>query len=178
MEKKGRLRGKSANINQITLMNFLPTRPIAEIAQEYVDGFMQFYNPIKFLDRTYRHYRILGTAPCHAERRRKRQSKPQGKPQGKSIDWLMVKALLIIVWRQGVVRKTRVKFWVYLWEMFKHNRGGISSYLGVCAQIEHFLEYREVVKANIEEQLGAFLAAEAQYQEAQAQAERVEAIAS
>jgi len=81
----------------------------------------------------------------------------------------MVKALLTIAWRQGVVRKTRVKFWIYLWEMYKHNRGGIPSYLGVCAQIEHFLEYRELVKHNIEEQLDAFLEAQAQHQQQQAE---------
>ncbi|MGB0564721.1 MAG: B12-binding domain-containing radical SAM protein, partial [Spirulinaceae cyanobacterium] len=149
LEREERLMGKSANINQTTLMNFVPTRPVEEIAQEYLDGFAQLYDPEKFLDRTYRHYRILGTAPCHNERRRKRK----GKPKGKSIDWAMIRALGVIAWRQGVLRKTRVKFWVYLWEMFQHNRGGIPSYLGVCAQIEHFLEYREEVKANIEAQL-------------------------
>ena len=73
----------------------------------------------------------------------------------------MLRALGILAWRQGVVRETRVRFWVYLWEMFQHNRGGIASYLGVCAQIEHFLEYREVVKANIESQLAACLEEEA-----------------
>jgi len=157
LEKEGRLLNGVGNINQTTLMNFVPTRPLEEIAREYVDGFMQLYDPVKFLERTYRHYRILGTAPCHAERRRKRKGKPTGKG---GLDWTMVKALFILAWRQGVVRETRVKFWVYLWEMFKHNRGGISSYLSVCAQIEHFLEYREEVKKNIEAQLEAFLAAE------------------
>jgi radical SAM superfamily enzyme YgiQ (UPF0313 family) len=174
LEKEGRLLNGVGNINQTTLMNFVPTRPLEEIAREYVDGFMQLYDPEKFLDRTYRHYRILGTAPCHAERRRKRQ----GKPKGKSIDWQMIKALFIIAWRQGVVRKTRVKFWVYLWEMFQHNRGGIPSYLGVCAQIEHFLEYREEVKRNIEAQLTAFLASKAQTTSTESVAEpAVEAVA-
>jgi radical SAM superfamily enzyme YgiQ (UPF0313 family) len=165
LEKEGRLRGKSANVNQTTLLNFVPTRPVEEIAQEYIDGFMQLYNPVKFLNRTYRHYRILGTAPCHATRRRKRK----GKPKGKGTDWKMISALFTILWRQGVVRKTRHQFWVYLWEIFQHNRGGIASYLGVCAQIEHFLEYREVIKSNIEAQLAMFLTEEAKNQETQIQ---------
>ncbi|NEO88611.1 MAG: B12-binding domain-containing radical SAM protein, partial [Spirulina sp. SIO3F2] len=166
LEKEDRLLDGIGTINQTTLMNFVPTRPLEEIAREYVDGFMQLYDPVKFLDRTYRHYRILGTAPCHAERRRKRKGKPKGKD---GIDWRMLRALAILAWRQGVVRETRVKFWVYLWEMFKHNRGGISSYLGVCAQIEHFIEYREEVKATIESQLTAYLEAEQRLRQQQAQ---------
>ncbi|MGK7889879.1 MAG: B12-binding domain-containing radical SAM protein [Leptolyngbyaceae cyanobacterium] len=172
LEKEGRLMQGVGNINQTTLMNFVPTRPLEEIAREYVDGFMQLYDPVKFLDRTYRHYRILGTAPCHAERRRKRQIYKQNNPQSnhkKSFDWQTFKALLTVAWRQGVVRETRVKFWVYLWEMYQHNRGGIPSYLGVCAQIEHFLEYRELVKQNIETQLADFLVAEAEHKRIQAQ---------
>jgi hypothetical protein len=37
----------------------------------------------------------------------------------------------------------------------------VSSYLGVCAQIEHFLEYRQIVKEQIEAQLAEFLAQDA-----------------
>jgi hypothetical protein len=37
----------------------------------------------------------------------------------------------------------------------------LSSYLAVCAQIEHFLEYRQIVKDQIEAQVAEFLAEEA-----------------
>ena len=43
--------------------------------------------------------------------------------------------------------------------MFKHNRGGVASYLTVCAQIEHFLEYRQIVKDEIESQIAEVIAA-------------------
>jgi hypothetical protein len=46
--------------------------------------------------------------------------------------------------------------------MYKHNPGGISSYLAVCAQIEHFLEYRQIVRDEIEAQVAEFLKAEAE----------------
>jgi hypothetical protein len=45
--------------------------------------------------------------------------------------------------------------------MYRHNPGGLSSYLAVCAQIEHFLEYRQIVKDQIEAQVAEFLAEEA-----------------
>ncbi|MEM8603863.1 MAG: B12-binding domain-containing radical SAM protein [Cyanobacteria bacterium P01_H01_bin.121] len=161
LEKEGRLRGQSANINQTTLMNFVPTRSIDEIAQEYIDTFWRLYDPQNFLDRTYRHYRILGEAPCHKQ---PRSSKVKVK---KPTDWLAVRAMLIIAWRQGVVRKTRWSFWRYLWDMYQHNRRGIPSYLTVCAQIEHFLEYRSIVKRQIEAQLAEYKRQEAAFQEQQ-----------
>jgi hypothetical protein len=45
--------------------------------------------------------------------------------------------------------------------MYRHNPGGLSSYLSTCAQIEHFLEYRQIVKEQIEAQLAEYLAQQA-----------------
>lgn len=152
LAKENRLRSKSANINQTTLMNFVPTRPLAEIASEYVEAFWELYEPSRFLDRAYRHYRILGEATYPKK----------GKGAKKPLNWKVLRALLTICWRQGMLRNTRWQFWRNLWSMYKHNPGGISSYLSVCAQIEHFLEYRQIVRDEIEAQVAEFLEAEAQ----------------
>ena len=151
LEKEGRLRNKSANINQTTLMNFVPTRPLEQIAREYVDAFDQLYDPEKFLDRAYRHYRILGEATYPKK----------GKSGQKAVNWVTIRALLTICWRQGVLRKTRWQFWRNLGNMLRYNSGGIGPYLSVCAQIEHFLEYRDIVRREIEEQVAVFLEGEA-----------------
>ncbi|MDB9312069.1 DUF4070 domain-containing protein [Spirulina sp. CS-785/01] len=178
LEKEGRLRKGEANINQTSLMNFVPTRPIEEITQEYINSFWELYDPQNFLDRTYRHYRILGTAPCHKKRQEKAKQAKYGKKRaGKPIDWRMIRALGIICWRQGILRKTRFSFWWYLLQMFIHNRRGIPSYLGVCAQAEHFLEYRELVKNKIEQQLAQYLAEEAAKEDS-SEAELVDSLAS
>jgi radical SAM superfamily enzyme YgiQ (UPF0313 family) len=39
LDKEGRLRGKDGNINQTTLMNFIPTRPLEDIGREYIERF-------------------------------------------------------------------------------------------------------------------------------------------
>src|ERR671932_1066384 len=155
LKKEGRLRIESANINQTTLMNFVPTRPLEEIAREYIDAFWRLYKPECFLDRTYRHYRILGEATYPKKE----------KAAKKKLNWVVIRALLTICWRQGVVRHTRWQFWRNFMNMYRYNRGGLSSYLSTCAQIEHFLEYREIVKEQIEAQLAEFLAQEAQFKE-------------
>ena len=147
---EGRLREGEVHLNQTSLLNFVPTRPVEEIATEYVNGFYALFDPRQYLDRTFRHYQVLGTGDVHNNpARRKHKAKRPGDPAA-------LGALLTIVWRQGIVRKTRFAFWRYLWWMFRHNRGGVGSYLGLCAYIEHFLPYREMVKEQITSQLAVY----------------------
>ncbi len=128
-------------------MNFVPTRPLEDIAREYVEAFWELYEPKRFLDRTYRHFLLLGEATYPKK----------GKSAKKKVDWIAIRALLTICWRQGVVRDTRWQFWRNLYNMARLNPGGLSSYLSVCAQIEHFVEYREIVRREIEAQVEEFL---------------------
>ncbi len=146
LKKEGRLRGDS-NANQTTLMNFMPTRPIAEVAREYVDAFWRLYDPLAYLNRTYRHFLKLGT--------------PEHKVSLRQVNWVSIRALLIVCWRQGVVRKTRLRFWLNLIGILRHNPRVWDHYLSICALNEHFLEYRTIVRDQIEQQLADLLAAEA-----------------
>lgn len=147
LEKEGRLNSQIANGNQTTLMNFLPTRPIEEIAREYIDGFWQLYDAETYLDRTYRHFMMMGAPRNPVPRRR--------------INWATVRAAITICWRQGVVRQTRWKFWINLFNILRHNPGVYDHYLAVCGLFEHFHEYRTIVRDQIESQLNEYLAAKA-----------------
>ncbi|NJR57396.1 MAG: DUF4070 domain-containing protein [Cyanobacteria bacterium CRU_2_1] len=160
LKKEGRLRDKTNDINQTTLMNFIPTRPIEDIAREYVDAFWQLYDPGQYLDRAYRHIRMM--------------SAPRVKKPLKSLAWDEVKALLILCWRQGFKRPTRWKFWHHLLGVMWHNPQHLGRYLVTCGYGEHFMEYRQIVREQIEQQLAEFLAEEARRKAE----ESVEAIAS
>ncbi|MEL6223960.1 MAG: DUF4070 domain-containing protein [Cyanobacteria bacterium J06627_8] len=142
LEKEGRLREKDGNINQTTLMNFVPTRPVEDIAQEYIDAFRQLYEPEQYLDRVYRYFLKLGA--------------PRVQPEFKLPEWVVVKALMIVFWRQGFKRKTRWKFWHHFFHMLIKNPAVVEQYVTVCAHNEHFLEYRDIVKNQIEHQLAEF----------------------
>ncbi|MCX7592558.1 MAG: DUF4070 domain-containing protein [Fischerella sp.] len=145
LKKEGRLReNKDGNINQTTLMNFIPTRPLEDIAREYIEAFCALYDPQKYLERTYRCFLIMG--------------KPKWKAPFKMPEWVVVKALLIVIWRQGIKRQTRWQFWHHLFSILKHNPGVVEHYLATCAHIEHFLEYRQIVRDQIESQLAEYLA--------------------
>ena len=137
---------QGGDINQTTLLNFIPTRPVDEIAREYVNGFWTLYDPIKYLERTYRHFLMLGEADF--------PKKP--KSAKRRLDRATLRALLIVFWRQGIKRKSRFVFWKRLWQMYRKNPGGVASYLGTCSQAEHFLLYRELVRTEISQQLAAW----------------------
>jgi len=117
------------------------------------------------LNRTYRHFLMLGEGQKQAYQGRKQSA---GSPD---INWVIIRALLIICWRQGILRKTRWRFWgnlaVILWR-YPHVA---ANYLSVCAQAEHFIDFREQVRANIETQLDAYLKQKRQAEPAIAAAE-------
>ncbi len=139
LDREGRLQEKEGNINQTTLMNFVPTRPVDDIAREYVEAFGQLYEPHQYLDRVYRYFLKLGA--------------PRVKPPFKWPDWVTVRALSIVIWRQGFKRSTRWRFWHHLFSMLAKNPAVVEQYVVLCAHNEHFMEYREIVRQQIESQL-------------------------
>ena len=60
-----------------------------------------------------------------------------------------------ILWRQGVLRCTRWRFWRYLFGIVRHDRSLLVQYLTVCVLNEHFLRFRRVVRRDIDAQLRA-----------------------
>lgn len=145
LSKEGRLReNKDGNINQTTLMNFIATRPLEEIAREYIEAFCDLYDPMKYLDRTYRCFLMMGG--------------PSWTAPAKFPEWVIIRAFFIVIWRQGIKRNTRWKFWHHLFGILKHNPKAFDHYLSSCAHIEHFCEYRQIVRDQIESQLAEYLA--------------------
>jgi radical SAM superfamily enzyme YgiQ (UPF0313 family) len=149
LEKEGRLiqdKAAAKGVNQTNLLNFVPTRPIREIANEYVDAFCALYEPKAYMDRVYSYYLKVGKPRWH-----KFLKPSSGLP--KLPAWTDVRALAIVIWRQGIKRDTRGRFWRYMFSIARRNPSQLEQFLVVLAHNEHFLEYRSVVTAEIQEQL-------------------------
>jgi radical SAM superfamily enzyme YgiQ (UPF0313 family) len=144
LRREGRLIGEDGRLNQDTLMNFIPTRPIQEVASEYVETTWKLYDPCRFMDRTYRHFLMLGLPRWHPSERIKVKH-----------SWSDIRALLTMCWRQGVKRKTRWKYWHHLFSLLRRNPRVAGHYICVSAHIEHFLWYRQQTRHKI----GALVAA-------------------
>ncbi len=143
LEKEGRLLNGSANINQTTLMNFVPTRKIEDIANEYVNAFWKLYDPANYLGRVFRYYMMLGSV----------QNSKSLRPS-----WKTIRALSLILWKQGVVAQTRMLFWRNLMQVLIKKPRQLEIYLTLCAYLEHFTEYRFIVKEQINTQLANYIA--------------------
>ncbi len=141
LQKEGRLFAgrEEANIHQTTLINFIPTRPLEELAREYVNCFWELFEPKRYLARVHRHFLEMRPAP------HKQKFRMPG-----LID---IRAMLIIFWRQGIKRNTRGQFWRQMFSIIRHNPGVFEHYLINCAHLEHFMEYRQIVRDEIEGQL-------------------------
>ncbi|KPA13042.1 radical SAM protein [Candidatus Magnetomorum sp. HK-1] len=144
LEKENRLlKNSNADMDSGTLMNFIPTRPIEEIALEFVESFNQLYDPARFIDRTYHCYCILSKVKFPKKKIAPKKMKKN----------VMIKGILIVFWKLGVVYNSRWKFWINLLRIYKNNPKGLMSYLNTCGHIEHFYLFRKVVKDQIENQL-------------------------
>ncbi|HEY9606394.1 MAG TPA: B12-binding domain-containing radical SAM protein, partial [Allocoleopsis sp.] len=144
LKKEGRLLEavEEANIHQTTLTNFIPTRPLEELAREYINCFWQLYEPDRYLGRVYRHFLNMKPTP---------HKKTFRMPELRDI-----RGLILLCWRQGFKRSTRFQFWRQLFSIARHNPGVFESYLINCAHLEHFLDYRQIVRDQIETQLAEY----------------------
>jgi radical SAM superfamily enzyme YgiQ (UPF0313 family) len=149
LEKEGRLiqdKAAAKGVNQTNLLNFVPTRPIRDIANEYVDAFCALYEPNAYMDRVHSYYLKVGAPRWHQFLR-----PSTGLPKLPALS--DVRALSIVVWRQGIKRNTRTRFWRYMLDIARRNPSQLEQFLVVLAHNEHFLEYRSVVTMEIQEQL-------------------------
>ncbi|HUJ09687.1 MAG TPA: B12-binding domain-containing radical SAM protein [Verrucomicrobiae bacterium] len=143
LKREGRLRGEDARLNLETLMNFEPTRPMDEIAREYSAALWQIYDPVRFLDRTYHHFQMLAPPRWDLKERTPDEH-----------GWQDIRALLTLCWRQGIKRRSRWKFWQYLFRIGRNNPRVVGHYICTLAHLEHFLWIRKSVRHQVETQLG------------------------
>jgi radical SAM superfamily enzyme YgiQ (UPF0313 family) len=159
LERDGRLRAQPGDGNQTTLMNFVPTRPIEEVAAEYLTAFTDAYQPLRYLDRVYRYFLRLGPPP--KIRRHVLVGGWRGVPRWLRERLIDIRALAIVCWRQGVQRETRWRFWSHLASIAVRRPRLLEQYVTVCAHNEHFIGYRELVAIEIAARTEHFLATEA-----------------
>jgi radical SAM superfamily enzyme YgiQ (UPF0313 family) len=167
LEQEGRLIQDSAaakGVNQTNLLNFVPTRPIQDIATEYMEAFSTLYEPNAYIDRVYSYFLKL---PPQRYRQILREQTANGlgivhdadqpgsqpAPKKRGMSWVDLRALAIVVWRQGVKRNTRWRFWRALAGMARNNPARFKGFISILAHSEHFLEYRQIVRREIEEQI-------------------------
>jgi hypothetical protein len=125
-------------------MNFEPSRPEAEIMQEYIDAWDYLYEPSRYLARTYRYY--LAMRP--ARRDPKRASGDDQIPRQK-ISWRYIlnqaRSLGKILWWQGIRPPYRLQYWTQMIGMLRQNPSRFLQYFVTCVEGEDLFDMRRIV---------------------------------
>jgi radical SAM superfamily enzyme YgiQ (UPF0313 family) len=128
--------------DQNSLMNFKPTRPMTEVAKEYVDALWAMYEPKNYLRRCFQQCLNINPNP--------RLNQNMYFPPGKGI-----RLVAKLIWHQGIRRPAiRAQFWKQLWIILRTKPQFLNMYLGLCAAGEHFWEYRALARERITQQIG------------------------
>ncbi|CCH93478.1 putative enzyme [Microcystis aeruginosa PCC 9432] len=138
LQREGRLVDGMGTVHQGAMMNFEPTRPVEEITEEYIDAFWEIYDPVNYLKRTFNHFMIMGGW--------------RGKSNRK-LDWQQWQLFRSLLWRQGIVRPTRFRFWWQLAVIAWVKPRLLEEYLATLGIGEHFFAYRYEVREQLLKQL-------------------------
>jgi len=125
------------------LPNFTPTRPVREVAKEFLEATWKLYEPSAYLRRCYRQVRRIRVV--HPFRQNVRGP-------------FRVAAHLAsrLLWRQGIRTKgVRLQFWLQLAGILLTKPQLLMLYLNMCGAGEHFFRFREIVRERIVREVGA-----------------------
>jgi radical SAM superfamily enzyme YgiQ (UPF0313 family) len=121
--------------NQTGLCNFIPTRSISEIVDEFIHLYDVLYDPVFFMKRAFNHFALM--APPKIK-------KPLRAPSHHEI-----RAVLLSFFRQGVFKPYRFNFWVILFKAFLRFPERMPAFIATCIKGEHFFEYRETIAKKL-----------------------------
>jgi radical SAM superfamily enzyme YgiQ (UPF0313 family) len=144
LEREGRLTDGLGTFHQGEIMNFIPTRSVFEITEEYIDAFWQMYEPMPYLKRAFRCFRMMNGW-------RSKHQRPITQHELRLYWW--------ICWRQGVMRNTRFVFWWQLLVLAVSKPSLLYDYFTVLSVGEHFFKFRYEVRDRLLAQLADLKAA-------------------
>ena len=156
LEKEGRLLKEAADQFRgeatLSLPNFVPTRPLEEIMEEYIEMWEYLYHPPRVLERTYRY--CLAVRPTRkAMAIGKGEKPPQSSdhasrpPLKRQIHETCI--LLHHVWIYGVLSSCRIQFWKQLIGMRRQNPSRLNKYIIHCIMNEDLIRMSKTIRHNI-----------------------------
>ncbi len=157
LEKEGRLLDNEADLySGDQLPNFIPTRPLEDIVEEYIAMWEYLYSAPRFLRRTYNY--CLAVRPTRrAIAAQDGQQIPDNQPQSseKSVSHkiLFLTVVFVHIWRLGILSSHRVQFWKQLRGMKKRNPSRLLKYFIHCVHGENLITIRKTMRKMYEQKL-------------------------
>lgn len=125
--------------NQTGLCNFVTTRPLSEIVDEFIHLYDVLYDPVFFLKRAFNHFA--------------RMAPPKIKKPFRPPSRYEIRALLLTFFRQGVLKPYRFMFWSYVFKALLRFPERMPAFISTCIKGEHFFEYRKTIAMKLRRQL-------------------------
>ena len=125
--------------NQTGLVNFVPTRPLEEIASEFVAVYGSLYKPETYIERAYHHFE--GMEPPEYK-----------KPFKRPYLWEL-RAAAITIFRNGIVYPTRFLFWKYFFKALWKFPTRFDRFLVSLIVAEHYYDFKNNIRRGIKSQL-------------------------
>jgi len=152
LRKEGRLlEDRTSGQTTGSVLNFVPTRPEAEIVAEFLAAWEQLYEPSHYMERVYRFF--LNMRPTRAALAKSkgvptgsRASDHSSSNQGRAEDILR---LLQLSWRQGVRSPYRFQYWRQFISMLKKNPSRMVRYWCELGLGENMMNLIEVIRLRV-----------------------------
>jgi radical SAM superfamily enzyme YgiQ (UPF0313 family) len=125
-------------------LNYIPTRPEADILRDHRAAWDYLYEPSRFLARNYRYH--LAMRPTRAALPKTADTPPSNNTVGRILPsawpWRDLVSLLWLCWRQGIRSPHGFQFWGNIFGMLKRNPTRLWKYLGMCGRAEDMFRIR------------------------------------
>ena len=156
LEREGRYLEEDTNLRFCDsvshLPNFISTRPIEEIVEEYVGIWEYLYDPSRFLERTYKF--CLAVRPTRKAMAEKSGEQPaiklaktrRGRLRNLSCDIIL---FLYHMLNHGVISAHRVQFWKQLYGMYKNNPSRLRKYCIHCVSGEQHFRTSKTIRSEL-----------------------------
>ena len=130
---------REPSINNSTLPNFVTTRPLEQVVDEYLRTNTEMYDKRAFTLRAYEHVRRMPAFPY--------------KRRFKFLTFSEMRAVGKVLFRQGVAYSSRFVFWKCLFKGLWHFPKRLDWFLTTCCIGEHLFKYTDGLVADLNEKL-------------------------
>ncbi len=159
--KEGRLHRERSDLHygetNFCLPNFVLTRPLTEVVEEYIEMWEYLYEPSRFFARTYRFCLAIrptrkamaagagGQAPQYCTKKTKMPLK------NRLGDF---RIFLHFIWEHGILSSYRIQFWKQLIGMQRRNPSRLVKYIAHCVHGEELLRIKKTIRKQMNALVG------------------------
>ena len=143
LEQEGRLLPCSMQYehlsNQTGLVNFIPTRPLQEIVEEFIHLYEVLYEPGAYLGRVYHFLERMRSPSC---------------PRPFSLLFLHeTRAVFNVFFRQGWLYDSRRQFWRDFFKVVRNFPAKLTDFFTLLIKGEHYFDFRRTIAKELRLQM-------------------------